>query len=45
MLEHIQFCVVDFWYEFNCIKNYLAKKALENKIEKGKKEEGTHLPP
>jgi len=37
MLEHIQFCAVDFWFEFDCIKNSLEKKALENKIEKEKK--------
>ena len=32
--EYIQFCVVDFWFEFNCIKNSLQKNALETKMEK-----------
>jgi hypothetical protein len=30
MLEYIKFCLVDFWFEFNCIK-ILFKRKLEKK--------------
>jgi len=40
MLEHILFRANLFSLEFNCIKNPLQKKALENKIEKNKKRKG-----
>jgi len=34
VLEHILFRADLLWLEFNCIKNPLQKKALENKMEK-----------
>ena len=45
MLEYIQFCVVDFWFEFNCIKNSLQKNALETKMEKERIKRKDKTPP